>query len=183
MLDLTKIFDSDQLLLRPICLDDYDHFKKMTNDGHLWTYFTCDLSDEKSLKQWVEASVNDKTRMAYTIIDKNSKALIGSSSLGNYSPRDKRIEIGWTWLGREFQGKGYNDKVKNIFLKYCFEELFVERVEFKTDVLNMPARKALLRIGAVEEGVLRSHTLMTQDRRRNTIYYSILKNEWIALKQ
>ena len=67
-------------------------------------------------------------------------------------------------------------------LKYAFETLEFERVEIKTDVLNVPARKALLRIGAKEEGILRSHTLMTHGRRRDTIYYSILRSEWEAVK-
>jgi RimJ/RimL family protein N-acetyltransferase len=67
-------------------------------------------------------------------------------------------------------------------LKYAFETIDFERVEIKTDVLNLPARKALLRIGATEEGVLRSHTLMTHGRRRDTIYYSFLKSEWEAIK-
>ncbi|MEO6723473.1 MAG: GNAT family protein, partial [Ferruginibacter sp.] len=67
--------------------------------------------------------------------------------------------------------------------KYAFEELDMERVEFKTDVLNQAARKGLLGIGATEEGVLRSHTLMQFGRRRDTIYYSILKNEWPNIKE
>jgi RimJ/RimL family protein N-acetyltransferase len=68
-------------------------------------------------------------------------------------------------------------------LKYAFKTIDFERVEIKTDVLNLPARNALLRIGAKEEGVLRSHTLMTHGRRRDTIYYSILKSEWSEIKK
>ena len=68
-------------------------------------------------------------------------------------------------------------------LQYAFESLNLERVEFKTDVLNLQARKALKKIGAIEEGILRSHTLMTNNRRRDTIYYSILKNEWLQMKK
>ncbi len=67
-------------------------------------------------------------------------------------------------------------------IKYCFEELEFERVELKTDVLNLPARKAMIRLGLKEEGILRSHTLMTHNRRRDTIYYSVLKSEWAELK-
>ena len=129
-----------------------------------------------------EQDIKNKKRLAFSIFDKQSNLLVGSTSIGNISERDKRVEIGWTWLGREFQGKGINDKVKYLLLKYCFEELDYERVEFKTDILNEPARKALKRIGAIEEGVLRSHTIMTHNRRRNTIYYSILSHEWKELK-
>jgi RimJ/RimL family protein N-acetyltransferase len=71
--------------------------------------------------------------------------------------------------------------MKLLMLKYCFETLKLKRVEFKTDVLNMPARKALLKLGTIEEGVLRSHTLLTHSRRRDTIYYSVLESEWLGI--
>ena len=144
------------------------------------------MSDVDVLYKWIEAGINDinnKKRLAFTVIDKQSNQIVGSTSIGNISPHDRRVEIGWTWLGREFQGRGINDQAKYLLIKYCFEELDCERVEFKTDILNEPAKRALKRIGAVEEGVLRSHTLMTNNRRRDTIYYSILKHEWQNLKQ
>jgi RimJ/RimL family protein N-acetyltransferase len=112
------------------------------------------------------------------VIDKQSGKLLGSTGFGNYFPRDQRIEIGWTWLGKAFQGKGINAQMKSLMLQYAFDALGMLRVEFKTDVLNLAARHALLRLGATEEGVLRSHTLMTQGRRRDTIYYSFLRGEW-----
>lgn len=79
--------------------------------------------------------------------------------------------------------KGINNQTKHLMLDYCFESSGLERVEFKTDVLNIPARKTLVKIGMVEEGVLRCHTLMTLDRRRDSIFYSILKSEWRAVKE
>ena len=164
---------------------DLEAFFKLTADPKLWIYFTSDLSVASELEQWVESGVTQTKagqRLAFTIIDINTGTVMGSTSLGNISYHDKRIEIGWTWLGREFQGKGINDEVKRLLLEYCFNELQFERVELKTDVLNMPARKALLRIGFKEEGILRSHTLMTHGRRRDTIYYSMLKSEWDGLK-
>lgn len=181
MIDFTKMFESQQVLLRPVRHDDYNEFIPLTQDKDLWTYFTNDLSDKDVLLSWVETGIKEltlKKRLALSIVDKKMNSVAGSTSIGNISERDKRVEIGWTWLGRKYQGKGINDQAKYLLLKYCFEELECERVEFKTDVLNEPARNALKRIGAVEEGVLRSHTLMTHNRRRDTIYYSILKGEW-----
>ncbi|HRX11815.1 MAG TPA: GNAT family protein, partial [Draconibacterium sp.] len=123
-----------------------------------------------------------KTRLPFTVILKENNMVTGATSFGNFSVRDKRIEIGWTWFGPQFWGKGINTQAKYLMLKYCFEVLELERVELKTDVLNVPARNALLRMNITEEGVLRSHTLMTKGRRRDTIYYSVLKNEWKNLK-
>ena len=151
----------------------------------MWLYFTSDLSERTVLQKWIDAALTDmksESRLALTIIEKSTGSPIGSTSFGNISYRDRRIEIGWTWISREFQGKGVNSQIKYLMLKYAFETIDFERVEIKTDVLNLPARKALLRIGAKEEGVLRSHTLMTHGRRRDTIYYSILRSEWEEVK-
>ena len=185
MIDFAKTLETNRVLLRPLKQEDYDRFIEITQDKDLWIYFTNDLSDKETLLNWIETGVQEiknKNRLAFSIIDKPGNSLIGSTSLGNFSERDKRVEIGWTWLCREFQGKGINDQTKYLLLKYCFEEMDCQRVEIKTDVLNNPARNALKRIGAVEEGILRSHTLMTHNRRRDTIYYSILKHEWENIK-
>jgi RimJ/RimL family protein N-acetyltransferase len=165
--------------------DDFNSFEGLTEDKSMWIYFTYDLSDRSELQYWINSALSDmknKSRLAFTIIERSSGNPVGSTSFGSISFRDRRIEIGWTWISREFQGKGVNSQIKYLMLKYAFETLDFERVEIKTDVLNLPARKALLRIGAKEEGILRSHTLMTQGRRRDTIYYSILRSEWEAVK-
>ncbi|MEO9238417.1 MAG: GNAT family protein, partial [Jatrophihabitantaceae bacterium] len=96
---------------------------------------------------------------------------------------DQRLEIGWSWLGRDFQGAGINRWAKFLLLQHAFEQLAAERVEFKTDQLNLQARKALRNIGAVEEGVLRSFNPMPDGRRRDAVYYSVLRAEWPEVKR
>ena len=185
MVNFERILQTDEVLLRPLLMEDFEQLADLTNDQSMWTYFTSDLSDKAVLRDWIADAIlqkENKTRLPFAVIDKASRKIVGSTSFGNISYRDKRIEIGWTWLGKEYQGKGINNQVKYLMISYCFEILDFERVEFKTDVLNKPARKALSRIGMTEEGVLRSHTLMTHDRRRDTIFYSVLKSEWNALK-
>ncbi len=186
MINFNIRLKSDKVLLRPISLKDFEEMKTVTNDKEMWTYFTTDLSVENELKEWVKAAVEEngkKVRLAFSIIELNTNKIIGSTSIGNISKTDQRVEIGWTWLAKEYQSKGYNSTVKYMLLKYCFETLALKRVEFKTDVLNIAARKALTKIGAVEEGVLRSHTLMVKNRRRDTIYYSVLTDEWDKIKE
>ena len=176
---------STDILLRQMTTEDLDPFEKLTKDGSMWIYFTSDLSDKNELWTWVETAVKDtkkQIRHVFTVIDKRTNQPIGSTSFLNISYHDKRIEIGSTWISKQYQGKGINDQMKFLMLQYCFKTLDFERVEFKTDVLNIPARKALLRMGAKEEGILRSHTLMTHNRRRDTIYYSILSTEWKDVK-
>jgi len=184
-MDYDLILQTDKIILRPLISDDYFSFEKLTKDKSMWIYFTSDLSEKPELKNWIDNAILDiknKTRLAFTIIDKSTNNLVGSTSFGNISFKDKRAEIGWTWIAKDFQGTGINNQIKYLMTKYIIETLDFERVEFKTDFLNMPARKALLRIGAKEEGVLRSHTLMTHNRRRDTVYYSILKAEWNDIK-
>jgi RimJ/RimL family protein N-acetyltransferase len=177
MLPTNLKLESDQLLLRPLQLEDFTTLLELTQDASLWTYFTHDLSTLAGLETWAAGHFSGD-RLQFVVMDKQSGELLGSTGFGNYFPRDERIEIGWTWLGKAFQGTGINAQMKSLMLQYAFEELEMLRVEFKTDVLNLPARQALLRLGATEEGVLRSHTLMTQGRRRDTIYYSFLSGEW-----
>jgi RimJ/RimL family protein N-acetyltransferase len=171
--------ESELILLRPLQREDLPALLELTKDPALWTYFTHDLSTLAGLEAWAAGHFSEE-RLQFVVIDKATQQVLGSTGFGNYFPRDQRIEIGWTWLGKAFQGTGINAQMKSLMLQYAFGELEMLRVEFKTDVLNLPARKALLRLGATEEGILRSHTLMTQGRRRDTIYYSFLRGEWPA---
>jgi len=179
MLARDLALESNQILLRPLQAADFPALLPLTQDPSLWTYFTHDLSTLAGLETWAAGHFSEE-RLQFIVIDKASQQVLGSTGFGNYSPRDQRIEIGWTWLGKAFQGTGINAQMKFLMLHYAFEELEMLRVEFKTDVLNLPARHALLRLGATEEGVLRSHTVMTKGRRRDTIYYSFLRGEWPA---
>ncbi|MFD2201309.1 GNAT family N-acetyltransferase [Shivajiella indica] len=182
MLDFDLILESDILLLRPLMPEDIPQLLDLTSNPDMWRFNTHDLSTEEGVAVWAEPAFKQQ-RLQFVVIDKASGKMVGSSAFGNFSTRDKRMEIGWTWLGKEHQGTGINQEMKRLMLTYCFESLDLERVEFKTDVLNIQARKALKNINAIEEGVLRSHTLMTRERRRDTIYFSILKNEWPYVKR
>ena len=185
MFESELILQTDKILLRPLVSDDFQSLIRLTGDPSMWIYFTKDLSVETEFSDWMESALSDlknKTRLPFAIIDRLTGNLIGSTSFGNISFTDRRIEIGWTWIAKDYQGSGANNAIKYLMFKYAFESLCFERVEIKTDVLNVKARRALQRIGLEEEGILRSHTLMTHGRRRDTIYYSVLKSEWNEMK-
>lgn len=177
MVDRNLILENETVLLRPMSRQDFPFLQLLSSDPNMWIYFTHDLSKAEEFESWAAGHFSGE-RLQFTVIEKSSGKIAGATAFGNFSPRDQRLEIGWTWLGKEFQGTGINPAMKKLMLDYCFGTLKLKRVEIKTDVLNMPARKALQHIGAVEEGVLRSHTLMTHGRRRDTIYYSFLEGEW-----
>jgi len=115
-------------------------------------------------------------------IDKSSGTVVGSTRFGNIDPANRRVEIGWTWISPGFQRTYINSEAKYLMLRHAFDVWDCVRVELKTDVLNEKSRAAMLRLGAVEEGVLRRHILTYSGRFRDTIYYSILDHEWPAVR-
>lgn len=179
MIDRTLLLENEKILLRPMIRQDFPSLQAIASDPEMWIYFTHDLSVPEDLERWAKPHFL-RERLQFTVIDKSSGNVAGATAFGNFSARDQRIEIGWTWLGIAFRGTGINQAMKKAMLDYCFGVLKLKRVEMKTDVLNMPARMALLKLGAVEEGILRSHTLLTHGRRRDTIYYSVIEGEWKA---
>lgn len=173
------------VLLRPIGLSDYNGYRDIAFTSGIWKYFNGTINSDEQLESFLSKGISDSSasaRNVFSIVESSSGKIAGTSAYGNYSEVDSRIEIGWTWLGTDYQRTGINRNVKFLLLKNAFEIHHMERVEFKTDVLNKSARKSLAALGAREEGILRSHTLMPGDRRRDTIYYSILKSEWTELK-
>jgi RimJ/RimL family protein N-acetyltransferase len=186
MIPLDLTLQTNKVYLRPVEGNDFDFFHELTQDEEAWNYFSLNLADKTQLKKWMDiafADIKANTRRCFTIIEKSSNKVAGSSSIGNISIYDLRLEIGWSWLGKNFRGTDINRHAKYAMMKYAFDELKFERVEFKTDVLNARARKGLEKIGGKAEGVLRSHMTMWNNRRRDSIYYSVLKREWPELKQ
>lgn len=173
-------------VLRPMEETDFEAFAELTRqDTSMWEYFTVNLADPDSLKRWMEQAFREReagTRIPFTIIDKRNNQVGGSTSLGNISLYDLRGEIGWSWLAPAFRSTGLNRHAKYSIMREVFEKHNFERVEFKTDVLNARARQGLRNVGGVEEGILRSHMKMWNNRRRTSIYYSVLKSEWPQLK-
>jgi len=124
----------------------------------------------------------ERSSLPFVTIERSSGRIVGSTRFGNYDPLNRRIEIGWTWLAGAWQRTATNTEAKYLMLTHAFERLGCVRVELKTDVLNLPSRKAMTRIGAKEEGILRKHTLMWTGRYRDTVFYSILDAEWPQVK-
>ena len=122
------------------------------------------------------------TAVPFAVISKAAGRAIGSTRYANIDKVNRRLEIGWTWYGRAFQRTAVNTETKYLLLQHAFETLGCIRVEFKTDVLNERSRRALLRIGAKEEGVFRRHMILADGRVRDTVYFSIIDSEWPGVK-
>lgn len=188
MLDFNQeiVFEDSKIILRPLVANDFDALKVIAfEDKTLLQYSPNPIYNADLLEKYIHDALDSKanrTRYPFVIIDKLSNTIVGSTSFCNISNYDKRLEIGYTWLGNAYQKTGINRHCKYLMLDYCFNVLNFERVEFKTDERNEKSRHALLGIGAKEEGILKSHTLMHDGYRRNTVYYAILQHEFANTK-
>jgi RimJ/RimL family protein N-acetyltransferase len=177
--------ENDVAQLRRLTLDDKPGYARIVYDSEIWKYFVSAIADEDGLNAFMEQAIHDTlsgTRVVFSIIDRKTGAIAGSTAFGNLAPAERRLEIGWSWLGEPYRGSGLNRAAKGLLLEYAFTTLGCERVEFKTDVLNLRARRGLESIGAKEEGTLRSFNYMPGGRRRDAVYYSILKAEWPTVR-
>jgi RimJ/RimL family protein N-acetyltransferase len=175
------VLEDETVQLRRVRLEDRADFARIAFDPQIWTYFVSQIKDDASLNDFIEQAIADSlagTRAVFAIVDRATGRIAGSSAYGNLAAKERRLEIGWSWLGADYRRTGLNRAAKRLLLDHAFGPLECERVEFKTDVLNTGARRGLLGIGAKEEGVLRSFNFMPGGRRRDAIYYSILRNEW-----
>lgn len=185
MLGNDYVLQNAMVRLRPIAPSDVDRLLPIATDPQLWTYAWVRIDNRNDLECYIADEIAQHRAKVHDtfVIETAQGDVAGSTAYGNSSTNDRRVEIGGSRLGRAYQGTGINKNVKYLLLSYAFNILGMMRVEFKTDVLNVQARKALLKIGATEEGVLRSHTVMPGGRRRDTIYYGILRDEWPEVRR
>ncbi|GAA3293698.1 GNAT family N-acetyltransferase [Streptomyces cinereospinus] len=180
------VLENDRVRLRPLTAEDRESVRAIAMDPVIWRYFVSMIETEEDFETFFAATLADQEagrRVVFHITDRTTGRTAGSMSFGNLAEADQRVEIGWSWLGVDFQGTGVNHWSKYLLLEHAFERMGAERVEFKTDVLNRQARRGLRNIEATEEGVLRSFNPMPGGRRRDAVYYSILAWEWPDVKK
>ncbi|MCF6367119.1 MAG: GNAT family N-acetyltransferase [Bacteroidales bacterium] len=149
-----KIIENSEVYLRILRKEDIDSFKKITQDKLQWKYFTHDLSNEETLANWIDELLKDyedKKCVPFTIINKETGKVVGSTSVTNYSSEDKSIEITSTWSGKDSLGTGLIQTSGKLLIACCFDNLDITRVDFKVDILNIPAKRSLLKIKGVQE--------------------------------
>lgn len=176
---------NEHVRLRPITAADREAIRSVAMDGDIWRYFTTVVRTDADFEAFFDATLADHAagrRVVFHVTDLASGRAAGSMSYGNLSEPDGRLEIGWSWLGRDFRGRGVNRWAKYLLLEHAFERLSAERVEFKTDRRNEQARRGLRNIGATYEGILRSFNPMPDGTRRDAVFYSILRSEWPDVK-
>lgn len=150
-------------------------------DPDLWQWTIAQVRTPADMVAYVENALSEQAQghaLPFATIDRASGAVVGCTRFGAIDRQHRRVEIGWTWIGRQWQRTAINTEAKYLMLRHAFAEMSCIRVELKTDALNRRSRNAIRRIGAVEEGILRSHMITAGGRVRDTVYYSILASEW-----
>ena len=164
----------------------YQDLLPLSKEVDLNAYGGSDISTAPKLKTYIKDAIIRReatTALPFIIFDKKLTRFAGSTRFGNIDKINKVVHIGWTWLGNDFQGSGLNQHIKYLMLQYAFEKLDYARVEFRIDERNARSRKAVEKIGATLEGILRKDIITKNDRRRNSCCYSILQSEWQEIKE
>ena len=156
------------------------------SDGELWNLFFTLVPRTEQVPAFITKALEEFESgqgLAFATIDKASGRVAGATRFMRVDFSHRRAEIGWTFLGQQWQQTSINTETKYLMLRHAFETLDLNRVEFLTDYLNERSNKALRRIGAKQEGILRNHMVMPDGRVRDSILYSILRSEWSGIKQ
>ena len=171
--------------LEPLLAAHHAALTEIGLDEDLWRWIPVPVRTPEEMSAYIEAALAEQARgvsLPFTIVEKNSGKPVGCTRYGNIDRVHRRVEIGWTWIAKPWQRTPVNTEAKYLLLRHAFETLGCIRVELKTDSLNEKSRAAILRIGAQQEGIFRNHMITASGRIRHTVYFSIIDNEWPAVK-
>jgi len=175
------ILDGGWVRLEPLSTEHLAPLIDVGLDPELWRWTAGVVRTPRGMEDYIRTALAEQAQghsLPFATIHKPSGRTVGSTRFGNIDRENRRVEIGWTWIGRPWQRTAVNTEAKYLMLRHAFEVWDCLRVEFKTDRLNEQSRRALLRIGAKEEGMLRSHMITATGRVRDSVYFSIIAAEW-----
>lgn len=152
-------------------------------DESIWEHMLYEpVRTEEDMRRWV-LDILSRPDLPFAVIHLPSGQVAGATRYLNIQPEHRGLEIGGTWYGRTFQRTAVNTESKYLLLRYAFETLGCIRVQFKTDLRNVRSQRAIERLGAKREGVLRNHMILPDGRLRDSVFYSILDTEWEEVKK
>lgn len=179
------VLSGSRVRLEPLALAHVPALCEIGLDPELWRVTVTRLTTPAEVAAYVRAAHRERdagTALPFATILQAENRVIGSTRFGNYDRENCRVEIGWTWVAPAWQRSGANVEAKLLMLAHAFDVLGCNRVEFKTDAINDKSRRALLGIGATEEGILRRHMVLWNGRVRDTVYFSVIREEWPRLR-
>lgn len=177
--------EGDWVRLEPMSVE---HLAGLTAVGlapELWRWTVDVIAAPADMRRYLEAALAGRASagdLPLVTIERRTGQVVGSTRFLAVEPAHRRLEIGHTWVAPAWQRTAINTEAKLLMLRHAFEVLGAVRVEFKTDSLNERSRRALLGIGAVEEGILRNHMISQGGRLRHSAYYSVIASEWPVVR-
>ncbi|MCB8823403.1 GNAT family N-acetyltransferase [Microvirga rosea] len=177
--------ETDHLILRPMSLDDVPGFAQAAKDGALWEKKTTTVPQPDAFGPYVQKALELQSvglALPFTTVVREGQQIVGSTRYMNIDAANHRVEIGTTWIARSWQRSFVNTHAKYLMLRHAFEVLGCNAVELRTHTKNDQSRAAIERLGAKLDGILRRHMIMPDGHIRDTVVYSIVSDEWPAVK-
>ncbi|MET9352947.1 GNAT family protein [Streptomyces sp. NPDC006617] len=169
--------------LVPLSVDHAEALFPSASDPEVWQWMPRPRPGSlEETRAMISQMLTDRARRCFAVQRLTDEAVIGSTSLYELDPAEGRAEIGATWFDRSCWGGPYNAESKLLLLGYAFDDLGLARIALRTDNLNVRSQQALTRLGLVYEGTLRSHMMRQDGTRRDSLYYSVLADEWPSLR-
>ncbi len=178
--------EKQSVRLVPIEISHLEDLQTATADGELWKLWFTSVPPPEAVKSYIEealTNVGDGNQLVFAVIDLKTNKAIGSTRFCNLDAKNRRLEIGYTWYAKSYQRTATNSLCKSLLLQYAFEALDCIAVEFRTHWHNHASRKAIARLGAKQDGVLRQHIIQAGGSYRDTVVFSILNSEWPTVKK
>lgn len=175
-----------RIVLRPLQYADADALLHAAADGELWNLTVTVVPSPGTVDSYLKKALDGRdagTVMPFVIVLKDSGEVIGSTRFWKIDPLNRKLEIGSSWIAERWQKSFVNTEAKYLMLRHAFEVLNCVRVQFTTDENNQKSRQAILRLGAQQEGVVRHERIMPDGRKRNSVRFSIIDDEWLQVRQ
>jgi len=177
--------ESASVKLIPLQTEHAQGLLEAASDGKLWELWYTSVPNVDSIEQYIADALAEQARgnaLAFTVVEKNSGKIIGSTRFCHADQINQRVEIGYTWYAASFQRSSVNTECKQLLLTHAFETLGAIAVELRTHWHNQQSRTAIARLGAKQDGVLRNHMKMGDGAYRDTVVFSIINSEWPMVK-
>lgn len=179
------VLTGEVVRLEPLTLDHVPALCEFGLDEDLWRWLSFPVRTPQEMIEYVELALKHQAQglaLPFATILKTENRVVGTTRFGNIDKFNRHVEIGWTFVGRPWQRTAVNTEAKYLMLRHAFETLGCLRVELKTDVLNERSRNAITRLGATQEGIFRCHMITETERIRDSVYFSIIRPEWAAIR-
>ena len=171
--------------LVPLGLEHEDGLKRAAANGELWNLRFTSVPEPEQTRAYIETALKgraDGHRLAFAVLDSASGEVVGCSSFHDIVPAVSRVEIGWTWYAKSVQRSAVNTTTKLLLMAHAFEALGAQLVGWRTDNFNHASQRAIERLGARRDGVIRHHALRRDGTVRDTVMYSLAAGEWPEVK-